>query len=93
VASSPPAVSLAQRSRSQLAAGVPLYVAGVAAVVVGLLASPSPAALKWGLVGGGAGAGVTGIVLMGAGVTNAVDSVNVYNDAAGTGASIAHPAP
>jgi hypothetical protein len=93
VASSPPAVLLAQRSRSQLAVGAPLYVAGVTAVVVGLLASPSPAALKWGLVVGGAGAGVTGIGLMGAGVTNAVDAVNVYNDTVGTEAPIAHPAP
>jgi hypothetical protein len=93
VASSPPAVALAQRSRSQLAVGVPLYVVGVAAVVVGLLASPSPTVLKWGLVGGGAASGVTGIGLMGAGVTNAVDAVNVYNDNADTGARIELPAP
>jgi hypothetical protein len=51
-----------------------------AAVVVGI-ASSSPTA-HWTLIGAGAAGGGTGLVLMGSGVTNIVDAVNIYNDSA-----------
>jgi hypothetical protein len=78
VASSPTAAALAHRARNQLTAGVPLYVGGVAAVVIGLVLSGGSA--PWIARGAGAASAGTGLVLIGAGFTNAVDAVNVYND-------------
>ena len=77
VAGRPDAVRLARRSRAELAVGVPSYLAGVAAVVVGLLVRKTAG---WITIGGGVAIGGTGLVLMGAGVTNAVDAINTYND-------------
>jgi hypothetical protein len=75
------AVRLARRSRTELSFGVPAYVCGVAAVVVGLtLHRPA----EWIVAGAGAAAAGTGLGLMGAGFTNAVDAVNLYNDRAPT---------
>ena len=71
------AVRYARRSRNELAAGVPLYVAGIAAVVIGL-AVAKPAG--WIIAGAGAASTATGITLIGAGAVNAVDAVHVYND-------------
>jgi hypothetical protein len=71
------AVRFARRARAELAVGVPAYLAGVAAVVVGV-AVGKPAG--WALAGGGAAAAATGLGLLGAGAVNAVDAVNVYND-------------
>jgi len=78
VAGEPDAVALAHRSRAELAVGVPAYLCGVVAIVTGL-ALRKPAG--WFVLGGGVAVGATGLVLMGAGFTNAVDAVNVYNDA------------
>jgi hypothetical protein len=73
------AAHFATRARHQLAVGVPAYVCGLAAVVVGVaIAKPA----GWIVAGAGAGVTATGIVLMGAGAVNAVDAVNVYNDRA-----------
>jgi hypothetical protein len=71
------AVRYARRSRNELAAGVPLYVTGIAAVVIGL-AVAKPAG--WFIAGAGAASTATGITLIGAGAVNAVDAVHVYND-------------
>jgi len=77
VDSDPDAERYATRSRHQLAVGVPAYVCGLAAVVVGVaLAKPA----GWIVAGAGAGLTATGIGLIGAGAVNAVDAVNVYND-------------
>jgi hypothetical protein len=82
VASSPAAARLAHRARHQLAAGVPLYVGGLAAVLIGL--AMSGGSTPWIVRGAGAAAGVTGLCLIGAGFTNAVDAINVYNDQVST---------
>jgi hypothetical protein len=77
MAGQPDAIRLAHRSRTELAVGVPSYVCGLIAVVVGLtLRSPE----RWIVAGAGAATAGTGIGLMGAGFTNALDAVNVYND-------------
>jgi hypothetical protein len=78
VESSPPAASRAHRAHRQLGFGVPLYLAGVAALVIGLASSRPP--VRWSLIGAGAASGVTGLGLIGAGFTNVVDAVNIYND-------------
>jgi hypothetical protein len=80
VAASPEAAALAQRSHTELAVGVPAYVVGVAAALAGVLLRKP---LGWGVMGGGIAVGATGMVLMGAGFTNAVDAVNVFNDSVG----------
>ena len=79
VASSPSAARLAHRSRNQLSLGVPLYVSGIAALLVGLAMSGG-GSVPWIVRGAGVTAGVTGLGFIGAGFTNAVDAVNVYND-------------
>ena len=84
VDSSPAAAAHARRARTQLAVGVPLYLLSAAAIVVGIASSRVP--LRWTLIGTGAAGGATGLGLMGAGVTNIVDAVNIYNDAATPGA-------
>ena len=78
VESSPPAAFRAHRAHRQLAFGVPLYVAGVVAVVIGLASSRPP--VHWSLIGAGAASGVSGLGLIGAGLTNIVDALNIYND-------------
>jgi hypothetical protein len=71
------AVRLARRSRTELSFGVPAYVCGIVAVVVGLtLHRPE----EWIVAGAGAATAGTGLGLMGAGFINAVDAINVYND-------------
>jgi hypothetical protein len=80
VASSPPAASRARTAHRQLTFGVPLYVGGLAAVAVGLALSWTP--VGWIVIGAGAASGGTGLGLIGAGVTNTVDAVNIHNDAA-----------
>jgi len=79
LASVPSAARMAHRSHNQLAAGVPLYVGGVAALVLRVFLLrhwEGTAAL-----GAGATSTVAGLSLIGAGFTNAVDAVNTYNDA------------
>lgn len=82
VAGNPEATRLARRARTDLAVGVPAYLVGVAAVVLGLLVRKP---MGWGFVGGGVGVGASGLALMGAGFLNAIDAVNVHNDAVGDG--------
>jgi hypothetical protein len=79
VADAPAATPPARRARHQLEAGVPMYVGGLAGVVVGLLALSGP--VGWIVIGVGAATGGTGLCLMGAGVTNGIDAVNIHNDA------------
>ncbi len=77
VAGDAEAVRLARRARRELAFGVPGYVGGLAAVVVGLaLGKP----VGWAVAGAGLVMAGTGIGLMGAGAVNAIDAVNVYNN-------------
>jgi hypothetical protein len=81
VGSDADAARFATRARHELAVGVPAYVCGLAAVVVGVaIAKPA----GWIVAGAGAGVTAAGIVLIGAGTVNAVDAVNVYNDRATT---------
>jgi hypothetical protein len=71
------AVRYARRSRNELAAGIPAYLVGITAVLVGLALS-KPAG--WIVAGAGAASTATGITLMGAGAVNAIDAIHVYND-------------
>jgi len=80
VETSPDAVSHARRAGRQLGVGVPLYLLSAAAIIVGV--TSSRATLRWTFIGTGAAGGATGLSLMGAGLTNIVDAVNIYNDAA-----------
>jgi hypothetical protein len=79
VADVPAATAPASRAHKQFLFGVPLYVGGVATVVVGLALGWTP--VGWIVLGAGAASGGTGLGLMGAGVTNTVDAINVHNDA------------
>ena len=78
VAAEPDAVRFARRARHQLAVGVPAYVCGVGAAVIGLLVVSKPAG--WFVGGGGAATAGVGLGLMSAGAMNTVDAINVYND-------------
>jgi hypothetical protein len=78
VAGHPESARLARRARRQLQVGVPLYVLGLAGIVASLAAVSGNA--RWPLVGAGAAGAGTGLSLIGAGFTNGVDAVNVYND-------------
>jgi hypothetical protein len=80
VDTSPAAAAHARRAGRQLAVGVPLYLLSAATIIVGIASSRPP--LHWTLIGSGAAGAATGLGLMGAGVTNIVDAVNIYNDAA-----------
>jgi hypothetical protein len=83
VADTPVAIHSAHRARNQLTAGVPSYVGGLGAVVVGLALSGP---VGWLVLGVGAASAATGLTLIGAGFTNAVDAVNLHNDATPDGA-------
>ena len=85
VETSPAAAAHARTASRELSAGVPLYLLSAAAVIVGLTSSRAP--VRWTLIGAGVAGGGTGLGLMGAGVTNLVDAVNIYNDAAAPRAS------
>jgi hypothetical protein len=78
VASSPPAASRAHSAHTQLMFGVPMYVGGIATVAIGLALAWTP--VGWIVIGAGVASGGTGLGLMGAGVTNTVDAVNIHND-------------
>jgi hypothetical protein len=80
VTASPAAVAQAQAARADLSVGVPCYITGLGGVVVGILAFSGP--LGWVVMGAGGAIAGTGLGLMGAGVTHAVDAVNLHNDAA-----------
>jgi hypothetical protein len=80
VETSPEAAAHAHRAFTQLSVGVPLYFLSAAAVIVGL-ASSRPS-VHWTLIGAGAAGGGTGLTLIGAGFTNILDAVNIYNDTA-----------
>jgi hypothetical protein len=73
----PVAAATAHRSRRQLTVGVPVYAGGIGVVVTGLALSGP---LGWALLGLGAAAAATGLCVIGAGFTNAVDAVNIHND-------------
>jgi intracellular sulfur oxidation DsrE/DsrF family protein len=77
VAGDPEALRYARRARRELAVGVPTYVVGVAAVVVGMFLGKSAG---WVTTGAGAAAMGVGLGLLGAGAANTVDAVNRYND-------------
>jgi len=80
VESSPAAAAHARRAFRQLSVGVPLYLLSAAAIITGLASTRAP--VRWTLIGSGAAGGITGLTTMGAGVTNLVDAVNIYNDTA-----------
>jgi hypothetical protein len=78
VAEVPAAAVHARTAHTQLAVGIPFYVVGIAGVFIGLVVLSGP--VGWVLVGVGASSGGTGLGLMGAGFTHAVDAVNIHND-------------
>ena len=82
VADVPAAIAPAARARKQLMFGVPLYLGGAASVVVGLALGWTP--VGWIVLGVGAASAGTGLGLLGAGVTNTVDAVNIHNDGIAT---------
>lgn len=79
VSETPAAVAHAKAARADLSVGVPCYITGLGGVVVGILAVSGP--LGWVVIGAGGAIGGTGLGLMGAGLTHAVDAVNIHNDA------------
>ncbi len=80
VEGSPPAAAHAHRAFTQLGVGVPLYLLSAAAIITGVASSRAP--VRWPLIGAGAVGAGTGLSLMGAGLTNIVDAVNIYNGTA-----------
>ena len=87
----PAAVEPARRARHQLSIGVPVYMGGIATVIVGVALSWSP--LGWVVFGAGLASTGTGLGFMGAGVTNAVDAINIHNDGVTDTAAPAGPPP
>ena len=76
----PAAAACAHRAHSEFVLGVPAYLTGVTGVLIGIVALSGPVA--WLVVGVGGLTAGTGLGFIGSGVTNAVDAVNIYNDAA-----------
>lgn len=87
VANVPSAAAHAHTAHTQLAIGVPTYMTGLAGVVVGIVVLSGP--IGWVVIGVGAVMAGTGLGFMGAGLTHAVDAVNIHNDIA----SDLRPAP
>jgi hypothetical protein len=71
------AIQFARRGRRELAIGVPTYLAGVAAIVIGAAVAKPPG---WAVAGGGLAVVGVGASLMGAGAVNLIDAVHTYND-------------
>jgi hypothetical protein len=78
----PAAAAVAHTAHRQLLAGIPLYLVGLGGVVVGIALFSGP--VGWVLIGVGSASTGSGLGLMGCGFTNAVDAVNIHNDAAPT---------
>jgi len=74
----PAAVAHARTARTQLTVGVPAYLVGLGGVVLGIVLLSGP--VGWVVIGLGSASAGTGLGLMGAGVTHAVDAVNIHND-------------
>jgi hypothetical protein len=79
VEATPAAEAHASTARTELAVGAPCYVGGVTAVLVSLTLLTGP--VGWVVLGVGAAVGGTGLGFLGAGVTHAIDAVNIHNDA------------
>jgi hypothetical protein len=79
VATCPAANEHARIAHRDLAVGASAYLAGAAGLVLGLLVLSGPAG--WVVIGASATVGGTGIGFLGAGLTHAVDAVNLFNDA------------
>jgi hypothetical protein len=78
VADVPGAAAHAQAAHTQFLVGVPAYLTGLGGVVVGILVLSGP--IGWAVIGTGAATAGTGLGLMGAGVTHAIDATNIHND-------------
>jgi hypothetical protein len=74
----PAAAAHAHTAHTQFAVGVPAYVTGLGGVVVGIAVLSGP--IGWVVIGIGAATAGTGLGLMGAGLTHAIDAVNIHND-------------
>jgi hypothetical protein len=79
VATCPAALEHARIAHRDLAVGASAYLVGAAGLVIGILVLSGPAG--WVVIGTGATVGGTGIGFLGAGLTHAIDAVNVFNDA------------
>jgi len=78
VGGNPQAAAQARTARRQLMVGVPAYLVGIGAVVLGAWLIDGNE--RWVAVGAGAGLAGTGLGLMGAGFTHLLDAVNIYAD-------------
>ena len=78
VGASPEAAAQARTARTQLSVGVPAYLVGIGAVILGAWLLDGNQ--RWVAAGAGAGLAGTGLGLMGAGFTHLLDAVNIYGD-------------
>jgi hypothetical protein len=78
VGGNPQAAAQARTARTELAVGVPAYLVGIGAVVLGLWLLDGNE--RWVAAGAGAGVAGTGLGLMGAGFTHLLDAVNIHGD-------------
>ncbi len=83
VADVPAAAAHAGKAHTELMVGVPAYLGGLGGVVLGIVLLSGP--IGWVVIGVGAAATGTGLWLMGAGVTHAVDAMNIHDDHDGDG--------
>ena len=79
VAETPAAAAHAHTAHRQFQIGIPSYLVGAGGVVAGVVLLSGP--VGWVVIGAGAAALGTGLGFMGAGLTHAVDAVNIHNDA------------
>lgn len=79
VAETPAAAVQAHRANRQFQIGIPFYLTGVGGVLVGAIVLSGP--VGWLVLGGAVSVLATGLGFMGAGLTNAIDAVNIHNDA------------
>ncbi len=78
VADVPAAAAHAHTAHHEFMVGVPAYLTGLGGVVLGIVLLSGP--IGWAVIGIGGAAAGTGLGLMGAGVTHALDAVNIHND-------------
>lgn len=78
VADVPAAAAHARTAHTEFTIGVPAYVGGLGGVVLGIVLLSGP--IGWAVVGVGSATAGTGLWLMGAGLTHALDAVNIHSD-------------
>ncbi|MEP6652810.1 MAG: hypothetical protein ABJA82_05600 [Myxococcales bacterium] len=79
VAETPAAAAHAHTAHRQFQIGIPAYLVGAGGVIGGVVLLSGP--IGWVVIGTGAAALGTGLGFMGAGLTHAIDAMNLHNDA------------